>query len=438
MAATNGFDWFTGLAAIAAPCPSALYENGGLAVFFAAPNRADYGQRLPRVLMHECMHCFQLAGSNWLQRLVAEEWSRVLELERTGVAPELGPLRRSYGRADQGMPFSVRDLVECLARYWDMHVRGPDRVLSEETFLDPQGSIAAMRAARQLRTDIPYTSAEYDAAMRAGAEADTYPRPYLLLQRAALDSPAVKWLGRDDPARNPNRASWAVNLLLPMVGFVALNTAEPVRAFVAGIDAVLGDEYGLHLETAAANYAGLIELDQLACWGPIVERIVRVLAAEGIPMRASLGGPVELEGWREHPVWRFMPARFDALRTGLSAMLKHQGDAEDPRRPWLPLLRELLAMVLRNHAFAALGLMGIPALRQQLGVAFAPPMLRFEDYDIMAPSVAANFAPWPVTAAELRMAVDEATLRHRALRDADVAAKFGLSPRQHFGHAAAA
>ncbi len=422
----DGFDWFTGLATVAAKCPKALLQPNGPQRFFESPNHADFGTRVPRVLMHESLHMFQLAGSSWLQRLVAEEWSRVLVLERTGMAPPPGSLRSAFGRPQPGFPFSVRDLVECLARFWDMHMRGPDRVLEEEAFPDPKGTFAALRKARQAKQVIPYTVLEYNAAMQASALYDSYPRLYLQMFQAALNSPAVKRLGRHDPGRNANRASWAVNVLLPIAGFVALNTSDPVRAFIMCMDKVLGEAEGLRLATAADNVNELIELDQLACWSQLVEPLSLVLSEANLVPRASLTGPMEEEGWREHPVWRHLPRRFEGLCKGLSAMLSQPPGQPDPQRPWLPLLQSLLRSVLEEHAFAACGLMGVPAFRLQLGAAFAPPMLCFADAQLCATNFAASIAPWPLTEKELIAAVKDAVHRHRALRNADFAAKFSI------------
>ncbi len=426
MTDVDGFDWFTGLASVAAPCPPALLPPHGLQSFFAAPNQAGLGAKVPRVLMHECLHAFQLAGSSWLQRLVAEEWERVLALERTGRAPSHGPLRRAFGRPAPGQTSAVRDVVECLARFWDMHIRGPDRVLAEEGFPDPDGHFAALRAERCAQGVIPYTSEEYDAAMTAGAAQDSYPRLYLKLLHDALASPAVKSLGQHDPAHNAGRATWAVNVVLPIAGFMALNTSDPVRALQLCMEAVLGDERGLRLATVAGNTE--IALDQLCCWSQLVGPLSRVLAAAGLAPTASLSGPVEVEGWREHPVWRHLTQRCAALCTGLRLMLSQSPPTPDPRRPWLVPQYELMQVVLRDHAFAVFGLMGVPPFRLQLGAAFAPPVLRFSDAQLCATEAAAAAAPWPLTGPALLAAVEEARRRHRALRDADFAAKYGVAP----------
>lgn len=423
---TNGFDWFTGLATIDATCPPRLAEPQGLRRFYAAPNHPEFGSRVPRILMHESLHAFQLAGSYWLQQMVAEEWERVLDAERTGRAKPPGPLRHQYGRHVGGAPLSVRDLVECLARFWDVHLRGPDRVLAEEPWQDPDGRIARLLADRRARGGIPYTDEEYDAAMLAGAGLDTYVRPYLWLLAAAKDSPAVGHLGRHDPSRNAKRATWAVNILLPIIGFIALNTDDPVRAFITGIDYVLADPQGLSLPTTAENVWELIDLDQLTAWAPLSQRLAAHLKEQGLPPRASLTGPVERIGWREHPVYRFLPERFAAWQNGLMALISEE-PPEDPQRPWLGLGRHLLRDVLRKHAFAGCGLMGLPDFRAALGVAFSPPLLRFDDRQLPATESAAPWAPWSIDDQTLIAAVEEAVHRHRLLRTNDLTARLGIA-----------
>lgn len=423
----NGFDWFTGLATIDAPCPHMLTEPLGLRQFYATPNRPELGTRVPRILMHESLHAFQLAGSHWLQQMVAEEWERVLTYEQTGQAQPPGQFRLQYGHPSKTVQLSVRDLVECLARFWDVHTRGPDRVLAEEPWHDPDGRIARLLADRRARGGIPYTDEEYDAAMRAGVGLDTYVRPYLWLLAAAKDSPAVHHLGQHDSSRNAKRATWAVNMLMPIVGFVALNTDDPVTAFITGIDTVLGDPKGLLLPTAAENTWALVEIDLLTVWPSLCERLAVTLKELGLPPRASLTGPIERVGWREHPVWRFLPERMNAWRQAI-AVLANEEPTQDPKRPWLPLERRCLRDVLHHHAFAGHGLMGLPDFRCALGTAFSPPLLRFNDRQIAATESAVAFAPWFIGDQTLIAAVDEAVSRHRKLRNADTAARLGVAP----------
>ncbi len=431
----DSFDWFTGLATVAAVCPPTLAQPDGMQDFYHNPNKAEFGFEVPRILMHECIHAFQLAGSRWLQEMVTEEWERLLEFERTGQAPAMGPHRSDYGRAANGMPIAVRDLVECLARFWDMHIRGPDRVLEEEKFSDEDGSIARLIDERHKRGGTAYSGHEYQAAMIAGTGADEYPRIYLSLVHDALLSPALEKLGHGDQAHQANRAFWAANVLLPVAGYPALNTDDPIRAFSVGVDGVLNAEDGLVLCTAKGNTWNLIELDMLATWSALAARLASAMIGDGLVPKLAPRGLTDREGWQLHPVWRHWSARMEAMDRGLASLLLSPLPPPDLQYPWRDLRRRLTRAALRAEDFsttgrvitdAAMGLMGVSEYRCLLGAAFTPPLIRFSDRDLCATEAVGPFVAWPVSETILTAAVADAVRRHRALRNADVASRYGL------------
>jgi hypothetical protein len=423
----SSFDWFSGCASVAAGCPPALLAPQGFGQFFAAPNRAELGNVVPRILMHECLHAIQLAGSRWLQRMVAEDWRRVLAFEATGKAPAKGPLGTAWGRPPPGYPFAVRDLVELLARYWDIHIRSPRRVIAEQDALERGEQVAPGEADASAGN---YDSGDYETAIARAAKGDRYVQPYLALKRAALDSPALRGLGPPDPVRDANRASWLVNVVLPIAGFVALNTDDPVRAFIAAIDAIF-TEPDPRLATSVCAVDGFqsITLDALHHWPWLVKRMADACHAGGTPVAASPTGLSNDTGWTEHPVWRFHAGRCDAIKAGLIREVTDPDNeaAEAARRGGAATL-ELLAQTLRQNAFVAYALLGLPVLRAHLGWAFAPPLVRFDDANLPATSAAAIRAPWPIDAAALTRAVDEVRARRKPLALADDLVRRGLPP----------
>ena len=408
MSAGSGFDWFTGLAVLNAPCPPALQQPDGLQRFFLTPNHADFGAAVPRILMHECLHVFQLAGSAWLQRMVAEEWQRVLAFEADGKAPPLGPLRTAWGQRAGDMPYSVRDIVECLARFWDIHIRDPRTILDEN---DTKPG--------------PYDYLAYEYALRAGAKLDSYPKPYLHIQIAALHSPAIAKLGAASPQHNEKRASWATQLLFPLVGFLALNTVDPVRAFIVGMDDILGDPDGLIIPTAAtADGIDHIELTWLSVWPQLTPRLAAALAKAGLPLGANPMGLADQPGWSDHPVWRFGVARAQALVRYLDAIAQAPPPPDAPG--WKLAIAEITARTLKENGFAVHAFPGLPVFRAALGFAFAPPLLRLSDATLPASRNSFAGQPWPLDDEALTATVTDTARRHRALRDADVAARYGL------------
>lgn len=71
---------------------------------------------------------------------------------------------------------------------------------------------------------------------------------------------------------------------------------------------------------------------------------------------------------------------------------------------------------------------GQPNARRLLGVAMAPPLLRFADHEVVPHDTADGSTGWPINADALRSAVADAEARLDALRRADAAARFGLAP----------
>lgn len=424
MPAESAFGWFTGIASIAAPCPPALAQPRGLIRFFSEPNHDGFGTEVPRLLMHECLHAFQLVSSRWLQRMVAEEWDRLLGFERDGTAAPPGPLRHGFGRTAEGQPFAVRDLVECLARFWDVHARGATRMLAEEGN-DLDGLMPRLDAERVQRGDISYFQKEFDAVMTDGRDAAVYAAPYRWMLDRAATTDALHEITAAQPEALPGAASFIANLVMPIAGFVALNTADPVRAFLLLFERSLAVDV-LRIVFTRRNRWGSINLDWLAFWPAYAELYGATLRDAGLPPEAGLG-PIGQAGWDAHPVWRHIPARFEALKRGLAAMLM----TPDPPgfevgRPWRAAEREAQTTLLQRHAFAVCGLAAHPDFRLQLGAAFAPPLVRLSDHRLVGGDAAAGFAPWPEPPAVLAAAAEDAERRHAALRAADAARRFGL------------
>lgn len=429
MSAISSFSWFSGLMTLEEPCPPALFKRNGLLAFFESPNDSCYGSKAPRRLIHECLHSFQLAGSSWLQRLVAEEWSRVLAFERTGVAPPFGPLHRVYGRSTVDVDFSVHNLVECLARFWDMLIRTPGRVLEEENYPDTDGYFKKLRNERVEKGNRLFISDEYDAVMQNAATFgnDPYPKPYLWIKWAALNSPAVNSYPQNDPVRVNRRASWATNILLPIVGYLALNTEDPVRAFVICMDAVLSNKDGLHLETFEANAKeNIIYSDQLMCWLQLYEPLTNCLAASNLHVKPIFGESMG-EGLREHPVWCHLPQRYDALNKMLDIALKLGSSANQSiqeTEDFTTRVVPIMYLLIKHGPPPVFGLMGLCEFRKMLSTAFIPPVLRFADTQLSAVDVLENFIPWDISNKDLTTTVEETQSRYKALCYADTVAKF--------------
>jgi hypothetical protein len=107
------------------------------------------------------------------------------------------------------MGFSARDLMETHARFWDIHILGPNRIIDferqqrlyHEPVRDPQQKIP------ETSYSGPYTGSEFDAAMTTGS----YSEPY----RRALEL----W------------GSTVSVVMFPMAAFFAFQTPNPIKVY---------------------------------------------------------------------------------------------------------------------------------------------------------------------------------------------------------------
>lgn len=417
----HGFDWLSGVAAVDLDCPPPLRDPDGLLRFFNEPNAPEWGRDVPRILMHECLHGWQLVSSRWLLDLVVEEWLRLQGWQSGTPPPSPGPLRQAYGRAEQGQDFSVRDLVECLARFWDVHIRGPQRLLDEEG--DNLGGLREIIDARRDQEGHGgYASMEFDALMTEGREHAAYAAPYRWLLDRAARAPAVADLAMPlDQA-----ASWAANLLLPIAAFVALNAVTPVATFIAAIDRLLqADAVGMAATQRHPLYRA-INLDWLIVWPVLLPGVVRALRRSGHEIEIGTSH-LDAQGLASHPVWCHLRQRFDSLRRSLALFFVQQQDSQEEEGP-MQVVLQLERQVYVQDPWAVFALPGQPNCRALLGAVFPPPLIRFTDHSLSASGAAPWFAAWPLDDAQLRTAVDGVEEQAARLRQAVVAARYGLPP----------
>jgi hypothetical protein len=74
-----------------------------------------------------------MLSMGFLTNLAMESWNSLLRFESTG---EVGAYNDLQSRLEENHPelgFSALDLMEALARFWDIHVLGPDKVRDFES-----------------------------------------------------------------------------------------------------------------------------------------------------------------------------------------------------------------------------------------------------------------------------------------------------------------
>ena len=177
-----------------------------------------------RVVFHETVHYWQQLGQGFMGKVAEEDWSRLLRFEARDAPGETGPLRNEFVRRHGGAGFSALDLQESLARFWDVHVIGPHRLL-EMDFEDPKRAIDDFFKEQYLALKKKgmivhpehggYSDVAFDMAMEASA--GNYAKPYKFVRE------------RCNPV--------ATGVVFPLAGHCALQSDKPVDVFLKVIEA---------------------------------------------------------------------------------------------------------------------------------------------------------------------------------------------------------
>jgi hypothetical protein len=162
-----------------------------------------------RILVHETIHFWQMLSMGFLTNLGVEVWHSLIEFEKTGKTNKFNRLQQKLEEKDPQIGFSALDLVETHARFWDIHILGPEKV---REFEQKQRSYhgAVIDYVQKLPADAqhsPYHGDVFDPTMTAA----TYGEPY----RRAIES----W-----------RSAGAV-VMFPIAAYFALQTPDPVKVY---------------------------------------------------------------------------------------------------------------------------------------------------------------------------------------------------------------
>jgi hypothetical protein len=307
-----------------------------------------------RVVFHETVHYWQQVGQGFPAKLVEEDWERLRRYETAGALDEVGTYRLEFVRKQAEHGFSAHDLHESLARFWDVHVIGPHRLLELE-FADPRRQIdeffQAQYFALKERGMIVhpehggYSDLAYDMAMEAAA--GSYALPYLYVRERFN--------------------SVVTGAVFPLAGHFALQTERPVDVFIETIT-----EVAPLLAGVQPGYA--IHDLWRACF-PLV-RIASLQAADelGVEWLGMAAGVVVEGALANHPVYSWVfheleRGRAELENTAFARELASGFSADD-----IPL--DVVGVLALDFCLAC---PGDTTNRSFLVEWLAPPCVRFPD-----------------------------------------------------------
>jgi hypothetical protein len=318
--------------------------------FYRHPNSDEWKGDLGRVLYHESVHWWQVLSSGYVANLVQEDWAAVLRFE-AGEPAEIPDAVRHAAEASSDEPFSANELMECWARYWDVHTRSPSRLLAEDGL-----SLANVGPRPDHGLGIgPYSAGEFDAFMQDGPDATLYARPYRW---------ALAQLSQD---------SRLLNLVFPPLVFEAFGSPNPVALFTRAVMRVRDSQV---LAQAVRNADAAINIAWMQVYKAVVSEACRPTRAN-LGMPSFTGGAEVIEFGRAmvtHPMYRIYRGKLRILAMRLPAP-PEVGDS--------PSVAEAAHALCCAHALADPGVMfmfpGQPTYRAFLGNAVPPPRVVFRD-----------------------------------------------------------
>lgn len=176
-----------------------------------------------RIIFHETVHYWQQLGQGFLAKMTEENYLRLQRFEQTGETTDAGPYRVEFVRRHDVCGYSAHDLQESLARFWDVHVIGPHRLI-EMDFADPRRHFDEFFKEQYFalkKKDLivhpihgGYSDIAFDWAMDASA--GNYAKPYRYIR------------DRYNPV--------ITGTLFPLAGHFALQTDKPIDVFLELIE----------------------------------------------------------------------------------------------------------------------------------------------------------------------------------------------------------
>ncbi len=247
-----------------------------------------------RVVFHETVHYWQHVGQGFLAKMAEEDWNRLQQFEFDATVSDPGPYRLEFVRRHDQADFSALDLHESLARFWDVHAIGPQRLI-EMDFDDPKRQFdesfkAQYFALKQKGLIVHpehggYSDLAYNMAMEASA--GNYAKPYLYV------------LEHYNPV--------VTATVFPLAGHFALQSERPVEAFLQMVKRVAPSlnkiPRGHSVHDLWHNYHT-----------PIRDAAIRVSQELGYGGLTLAGAYIKNSSLREHPVYAWIFAELDRAR----------------------------------------------------------------------------------------------------------------------------
>lgn len=321
--------------------------------FYENPNNTAWGGKLVRNLYHESVHFWQFIWSGYIAQLVYNDWYRLNNFEKNHVIIPNNCWSHFCNR--NNFSFSPYELIECLARFWDVHTRGPHEIIKEENIVQNLNKIYEFNIGQET----VYTGEAFDTVMQEGEDCVLYAAPY----RWMLDQ--------------TKGDSFFVATIFPIIAYFSLLTDEPVKVFCQAFE--LARKSKLLRSQILATQEHNVILAWLENWDAIRRESLTPIFSEGMSYSYGFGVIKSYSRGYSHPIFDRYLSRFKIM-IGQLKFLDAVGIV--PQDQFIDFVyRKAIrdGIIDSNKVFA---LPGIPVFRNALGLGYCPPIIKFKNFTL--------------------------------------------------------
>jgi hypothetical protein len=357
----NLFEYLTGTVTISEPGYDVWLGEYGLTPFYENPNNSTWGPALCRLLYHESLHFWQFLSSEYIARLRDEDWMRFKHFKNTGKIIPRSENFMNYRIRVGNSPFSAYELIECWARFWDVHTRGPQNIIEDEKIVIPHDLVDLLETDGGGSGRIKgYTDLAYDFLMLHGEDCEHYAEPY----RWALN----------EAFRN----SRFVQCIFPIIIYYSFATPDPISFFIEAFKLAIPNR---ELNDLIRGLSRNVNLSWLITWKDIYNKVIFPMLLKNGRRKFTSGFDIIKQGaLQDHPIFSEYYARIPEILGNIRWRLSElnnqnqQIQNEDDREKIY-----LLNLPLQDFSII-FALPGQPFYRALLGTHLSPPTVRFSNF----------------------------------------------------------
>lgn len=192
-----------------------------------------------RVYTHETIHFWQTLSQGYVTNLALSEWCELSDYEQSKESNNYSSVKNKFYEKSFECQFSPRDLIEALARYWDIHIVGVKNLLkwgaSKQLLKKPFPTERIKNIDSKLT---PTTSEDFDLLIENN---ESYTLPYKL---------TIEKLGTHNSV-----------IVFPIVAHFSLQSRNPALVFAEIINILKNSnlDYGGNIHDGWNKYFGMIK-----------------------------------------------------------------------------------------------------------------------------------------------------------------------------------